>query len=156
MTIEELKYFVTTYKKKNRKETVKFKEIINLVSNTTSIRQTTVSLVLKCAMSVIRDTLDNGKNVEIKDFGTFALRERMPRLTNDINRKGGLIFTPPKAFVKFFPDTTWKWTQFACNLRIPEDFKLPEGVNFGARIERMFANHDRFGFHRKDKDLTEQ
>lgn len=149
MTIDELKTFVSSYKRNRRCAIVHEKEVIARVSEITNVHRATVSVVVKCMVAVMRDILDGGEGVEIEDFGRFVLRDRLPRLTNDIS-KGGMVFTPPKAYAHFTPNSTWKWRQFARNLYIPDDFTLPEGVHFSERMIQIFGNNGMYGFTKED------
>ncbi len=55
------------------------KELVNRISEKTGFSYIDVKLTVESFIETIKESLSSGKNVEIRGFGRFKLRQRMPR-----------------------------------------------------------------------------
>ena len=58
----------------------RYKEIVNRISNSTGLKQVIVKKIVQEIFNVLRDSLLNGENVEIRNFGVFKIKKRKPKI----------------------------------------------------------------------------
>lgn len=61
-----------------------------------------VELALDCILELMIDALSQGKRIEIRDFGSFELRNQLPRIARN-PKTGESINLPAKTYVHFKP-----------------------------------------------------
>lgn len=61
-----------------------------------------VELAVNCMIEHMADTLQSGGRIEIRDFGSFSLRQRPPRLARN-PKTGEPVALPAKTVVHFKP-----------------------------------------------------
>ena len=56
------------------------KDLIEIISNATGLTQVDTRIVLESFLEAISKTLREGKNIEIRGFGRFKIKERKARM----------------------------------------------------------------------------
>ena len=54
-------------------------EIVDIVSNATGLTKVETETIMNGVMSTIIDSLANNEKVELRGFGTFGIKHRMPK-----------------------------------------------------------------------------
>ena len=54
-------------------------EIVEIVSNATGLTKVETETIMNGVMSTIIDSLANNEKVELRGFGTFGIKHRMPK-----------------------------------------------------------------------------
>ena len=54
-------------------------EIVDIVSNATGLTKVETETIMNGVMSTIVDSLANNEKVELRGFGTFGIKHRMPK-----------------------------------------------------------------------------
>lgn len=88
------------------KETSKA-DIVNEISKKTGIDRTTVLTTVETFMDVVKDSLSEEKNVYLRGFGSFIVKERAQKTARNISKNTTIIipahnipaFKPAKTFV---------------------------------------------------------
>jgi nucleoid DNA-binding protein len=75
-------------------------DLIVDVSKTTGLTQADTKIVVEELLETIAQNLEQGKNIEIRGFGTFYIRERKPRPAR--NPKTGEVVPLHKRVVPLF------------------------------------------------------
>ncbi len=55
-------------------------DLVRIVSTDTGIIRKDVSIAVDAFLEAIKDSLKDGKHIEIRGFGTFKLKKRKPRI----------------------------------------------------------------------------
>lgn len=55
-------------------------DLVKIVSNETGIIRKDVALAVDAFLDAIKDSMKNGKHIEIRGFGTFKLKQRKERI----------------------------------------------------------------------------
>lgn len=82
-------------------------DIINEISKKTGIDRTTVLTTVETFMDVVKDSLSEEKNVYLRGFGSFIVKERAQKTARNISKNTTIIipahnipaFKPAKTFV---------------------------------------------------------
>jgi len=82
-------------------------DIVNEISKSTGIDKVTVFKTVESFMGTISDSLVDGKNVYLRGFGSFIVKERAEKTARNISRNTTVIipahntpaFKPAKTFV---------------------------------------------------------
>lgn len=103
---------------RNKKETINTStmtksEIVALVSQKTGIDKTTLLIAIEAYIETIKNKLEEGDNVFLRGFGTFALKKRATKTGRNISKNTTIIipehsipfFYPSKDFMNLVKDT---------------------------------------------------
>ena len=82
-------------------------DIVNEVAKATGIEKIAVQNVIESFMESIKDSLANDKNVYLRGFGSFIVKERAQKTARNISKNSTLIipahnipsFKPAKVFM---------------------------------------------------------
>ena len=82
-------------------------DIVNEISKETGIEKVTVQKTVEAFMEAVKDSLVNGKNVYLRSFGSFIVKERAEKTARNISKNTTIIipahnipsFKPAKSFV---------------------------------------------------------
>ena len=85
------------------------KDIVDLISQRTGLTQVDTKVIVECFLDAIANSLQQGRNIEIRGFGRFKVREkkarmaRNPRTGEMVQVDAGLrpIFEPSKDLKEF-------------------------------------------------------
>jgi integration host factor subunit beta len=66
------------------------------------LQQRDVESALNCILGQMKDALDQGERIEIRGFGSFDLRHRLPRIARN-PKTGEAVNLPAKVAVHFKP-----------------------------------------------------
>jgi integration host factor subunit beta len=66
------------------------------------LQQSDVALALNCIIEQLAGALAQGERIEIRDFGSFELRRRAPRIARN-PKTGAAVHLPAKAALHFKP-----------------------------------------------------
>ena len=79
------------------------RDLIVRISNETGLVQTQVADVVQKTMDYITESLADGNDVELRNFGVFQIRLSRPRVGRNPNEPGSRYAIPERAAVKFKP-----------------------------------------------------
>jgi DNA-binding protein HU-beta len=82
-------------------------DIVNEISKNTGIEKATVQRTVEAFMDTVKDSLVDGKNVYLRGFGSFIVKERAEKTARNISKNTTIIipahnipaFKPAKTFV---------------------------------------------------------
>ncbi|MCW3788471.1 HU family DNA-binding protein [Plebeiibacterium sediminum] len=82
-------------------------DIVNEISKNTGIEKVTVQKTIEAFMDTIKGSLVKGKNVYLRGFGSFIVKERAEKTARNISKNTTIIipkhyipaFKPSKTFV---------------------------------------------------------
>lgn len=82
-------------------------DIVNEISKSTGIEKVTVQKTVEAFMEVIKDSLVKEKNIYLRGFGSFIIKERAQKTARNISKNTTIIipahkipaFKPAKSFV---------------------------------------------------------
>jgi DNA-binding protein HU-beta len=82
-------------------------DIVNEISKNTGIEKVTVQKTVEAFMETVKDSLEEGKNVYLRGFGSFIVKKRAEKTARNISRNTTIIipahnipsFKPAKTFV---------------------------------------------------------
>ncbi len=82
-------------------------DIVNEISKNTGIEKITVLKTVEAFMDTVKDSLESGKNVYLRGFGSFIIKERAEKTGRNISKNTTIIipehfipaFKPAKTFV---------------------------------------------------------
>ena len=77
-------------------------EIVDVVSNATGLTKVETDAIMNGIMSTIIDSLANNKRVELRGFGTFGIKHRMPKKARNPGT-GDPIYLPERYVPTFKP-----------------------------------------------------
>ncbi|MBO4603356.1 MAG: integration host factor subunit beta [Salinivirgaceae bacterium] len=82
-------------------------DIVNEISKNTGIEKVTVQKTVEALMDNIKSSLENGENVYLRGFGSFALKKRAKKTARNISKNTSLVI--PEHFIPSFkPAKTFK------------------------------------------------
>ena len=70
-------------------------EIVDIVSNATGLTKVETETIMNGVMSTIIDSLSNNQKVELRGFGTFGIKHRMPKKARNPGT-GEPVFLPER------------------------------------------------------------
>lgn len=87
-------------------------DIVNEISKNTGIEKATVQKTVEAFMETVKDSLVDGKNVYLRGFGSFIVKERAEKTARNISKNTTIIipahnipaFKPAKTFVNQVKD----------------------------------------------------
>ncbi|HKL31025.1 MAG TPA: HU family DNA-binding protein [Tangfeifania sp.] len=82
-------------------------DIVNEISKNTGIEKVTVQKTVEAFMETVKDSLEDGKNVYLRGFGSFVVKQRAEKTARNISKNTTIIipahnipsFKPAKTFV---------------------------------------------------------
>lgn len=82
-------------------------DIVNEISKDTGIEKVTVQKTVEAFMETVKDSLEDGKNVYLRGFGSFVVKQRAEKTARNISKNTTIIipahnipsFKPAKTFV---------------------------------------------------------
>ena len=77
-------------------------EIVDKVSNATGLTKVETETIMNVVMSTIIDSLANNEKVELRGFGTFGIKHRMPKKARNPGT-GEPVFLPERFVPTFKP-----------------------------------------------------
>ena len=77
-------------------------EIVDIVSNATGLTKVETETIMNAVMSTIIDSLSNNQKVELRGFGTFGIKHRMPKKARNPGT-GEPVFLPERFVPTFKP-----------------------------------------------------
>jgi len=77
------------------------RDIVVKISNETGVVQNQVFDIVQKTLNLITETLANGDDVELRNFGIFEVRLTKARVGRNPNEPGSKYDIPPRAVVKF-------------------------------------------------------
>ena len=77
-------------------------EIVDVVSNATGLTKVETEAIMNGIMSTIIDSLANNKRVELRGFGAFGIKHRMPKKARNPGT-GDPIYLPERYVPTFKP-----------------------------------------------------
>ncbi len=77
-------------------------EIVDIVSNATGLTKVETEIIMNGVMSTIVDSLANNQKVELRGFGTFGIKHRMPKKARNPGT-GEPVFLPERFVPTFKP-----------------------------------------------------
>ncbi|MBN2649348.1 MAG: integration host factor subunit beta [Prolixibacteraceae bacterium] len=91
-------------------------DIVNEISKNTGIEKVTVQKTVEAFMDSVKDSLVDGKNVYLRGFGSFIVKERAEKTARNISKNTTIIipahnipaFKPAKTFVSEVKDNVKK------------------------------------------------
>ena len=83
------------------------KDIVLKIANETKIKQIDVKKIVQKTLECIIENLQEGKKVELRNFGVFKIKQRRGR-TGRNPRTGDVVPVPPKKVVVFKPGLVMK------------------------------------------------
>ncbi len=84
------------------------REMVMRISTETGLIQQDVHEVIQRSLDLIIESLANGKNVELRNFGVFQLKTRKQRIGRNPNRPEQVVPIPSCQIVKFKPGKIMK------------------------------------------------
>lgn len=75
-------------------------DVVNVIASATGLTKVETEAVVNGFISTIRDSLKDGKGIEIRGFGTFKVRRKKPRVAR--NPRSGEKVNIPEKFVPVF------------------------------------------------------
>ena len=77
-------------------------EIVDIVSNATGLTKVETETIMNGVMSTIIDSLSDNEKVELRGFGTFGIKHRMPKKARNPGT-GEPVFLPERFVPTFKP-----------------------------------------------------
>ena len=84
------------------------RDLVVRISEETGIIQQDVYSVIQKSLDYIIEALEEGNNVEFRNFGVFEVRERKQRIGRNPNKPDNVVTIPPRRVVKFKPGRIMK------------------------------------------------
>ena len=84
------------------------RDMVVQIAEETGLIQQDVHAVIQKSLDLIVDSLAQGKNVELRNFGVFQVRERKQRIGRNPNRPEQVVPIPSCRIVKFKPGKIMK------------------------------------------------
>ncbi len=77
-------------------------EIVNIVSNSTGLTKIETETIMNGIMNTIIDSLENNERVELRGFGTFGIKHRLPKKARNPGT-GEPVYLPERYVPTFKP-----------------------------------------------------
>ncbi len=77
------------------------RDIVLKIHETTDFPQKEVQKTVQLALDAIADSLSQGQNVELRNFGVFGIQVRKARVGRNPNKPEKDVMIPERAVVKF-------------------------------------------------------
>ncbi|AKJ64282.1 HU family DNA-binding protein [Kiritimatiella glycovorans] len=79
------------------------RDLVVRIADETDLTQKQVYGVVQKTLDYIIEALEQGENVEFRNFGVFEVRERKQRIGRNPNQPENVVTIPPRKVVKFKP-----------------------------------------------------
>ncbi|MEM6912204.1 MAG: HU family DNA-binding protein [Verrucomicrobiota bacterium] len=89
-------------------KTVTKRELVMEVANETGLTQHQVFDVIQKTLDLVTDTLAEGDQVVLRNFGAFQVKVTKSKIGRNPNKPGTELVIPPRAVVKFKPGKEMK------------------------------------------------
>jgi nucleoid DNA-binding protein len=84
------------------------RDLVMRIAEETGLIQQDVYAVIQKTLDYVTESLAEGKNVELRNFGVFEVRERKQRIGRNPNRPEQVVTIPSRKVVKFKPGKIMK------------------------------------------------
>ncbi len=84
------------------------RDLVMRIAEETGLIQQDVYAVIQKTLDYVTESLAEGKNVELRNFGVFEVRERKQRIGRNPNRPEQVVTIPSRKVVKFKPGKVMK------------------------------------------------
>lgn len=84
------------------------RDLVMRIAEETGLIQQEVYAVIQKTLDYITESLANGDNVELRNFGVFEVRERKQRIGRNPNKPEQVVTIPSRRVVKFKPGKIMK------------------------------------------------
>ena len=84
------------------------RDLVMRIAEETNLIQQDVYTVIQKTLDYITESLANGNNVELRNFGVFEVRERKQRIGRNPNKPEQVVTIPARQVVKFKPGKVMK------------------------------------------------
>ena len=84
------------------------RDLVMRIAEETNLIQQDVYTVIQKTLDYVTESLANGKNVELRNFGVFEVRERKQRIGRNPNKPEQVVTIPARQVVKFKPGKVMK------------------------------------------------
>ena len=88
--------------------TVTKRDLVVKVSNETGLTQQQVFNVIQKTLDEMTNSLSEGHDVVLRNFGAFQVKKTKAKVGRNPNRPGTDVIIPPRAVVKFRPGKEMK------------------------------------------------
>jgi DNA-binding protein HU-beta len=83
-------------------------EVVNAIASQTDVNKEDTLKIVEAFMETVKDTMNEGKNVYLRGFGTFEIKHRAEKTARNISKNTTVIipahnipsFKPSKSFVE--------------------------------------------------------
>lgn len=82
-------------------------DLVEEVTGKTGLTRTDVTVVVEAFLEAVKKSLENGKNIEIRGFGTFKIKQRKARKARN-PRTGEEVPVPDRKVPVFKPSNEFK------------------------------------------------
>ncbi|NLX24783.1 MAG: integration host factor subunit beta [Lentisphaerae bacterium] len=79
------------------------RDLVMRIAEETNLIQSDVYTVIQKSLDYIVEALEQGENVEFRNFGVFEVRERKQRIGRNPNKPENVVTIPARKVVKFKP-----------------------------------------------------
>ena len=84
------------------------RDLVMRIAEETNLIQQDVYTVIQKTLDYVTESLANGNNVELRNFGVFEVRERKQRIGRNPNKPEQVVTIPARQVVKFKPGKVMK------------------------------------------------
>ena len=77
------------------------RDLVMRIAEETNLIQSDVYTVIQKSLDYIVEALEQGENVEFRNFGVFEVRERKQRIGRNPNKPENVVTIPARKVVKF-------------------------------------------------------
>lgn len=124
-------------------------DIAQMLSDSKGISLATVMAVYRYTFTMIRDLMNEGKEIDIPQFGRFGFRKRKAVIRPSI--AGGKSYTPASRTIKFYPAASWaSWIKRNTS-DLPDE--LPEGCKLSERYSKYSEIRKKYGDERTSLEM---
>lgn len=97
------------------------RELVMKIAEDTGIPQQKVYKVLQKSLDLIMESLVLGRNVELRNFGVFEVRERKQRIGRNPTKPEQVVTIPSRRVVKFKAGKVMRQSVLEGRLTLPAD-----------------------------------
>jgi len=81
-------------------------DIVNQISENTGIEKATVRKALEAFVETVKESLTDGRNVYLREFGSFIVKKRAEKVARNISRNT-IVIIPEHFIPSFKPSKTF-------------------------------------------------
>ena len=82
-------------------------EVVNKIAKNTGIDKATSLKIVESFMEIVKDSLSGGKNIYLRGFGSFIIKQRAEKTARNIS-KNTTIIIPAHVIPAFKPSRSFK------------------------------------------------